>query len=159
MTVRTLLHRARRIPAHRWAAVLRVFPVVVGVRAALWVLPYRRIDALTRPAVAPVRRGVAYAQSVAWAAERIGEALLGDKPCLTQALAARWLLARAGYDSEVRIGGRRQDDGAFEAHAWLVSNGQVVVGGRQAVSFVEMSPLIPGAPVPAKEPAKTPDLA
>ena len=152
MSVSASVRRLSRVPLSRWVAVARVFPVVAATRVALWVLPYRRVDALTRPVVAPARRGARYAQSTAWAAERIGEALLGDKPCLTQALAARWMLARAGYASEVRIGGRRNDDGVFEAHAWLVSNGQVVVGGRQAVSYVEMSPLAPGASAAAEAP-------
>ena len=152
MSVSSSVRRFAHVPLSRWVAVARVLPVVVATRVALWVLPYRRVDAMTRPPVAPVRRGAHYAQSTAWAAERVGEALLGDKPCLTQALAARWMLARAGYASEVRIGGRLNDAGVFQAHAWLVSNGQVVVGGRQAVSFVEMSPLVPQSSVATEAP-------
>ena len=142
MTVQTLLRRARRIPAHRWTAVLRVAPVVAGIRLALWVVPYRHVDAATRTPVATRKRPPEFATHTVWAAERVGGWLLKDRACLTQALAARWLLSRAGYPSEVRIGGRRDETGAFKAHAWLVYEGRVVVGGANSTqTYAEMAPI------------------
>lgn len=52
--------------------------------------------------------------------------------CLPQAIAAqRWLLAE-GIGSEIRIGVERPDDGEFGAHAWLVQDHRIVVGGDVA---------------------------
>jgi Transglutaminase-like superfamily len=45
--------------------------------------------------------------------------------CLHRSLALWWLLRRAGFDSRVRFGARKQPSG-FEAHAWVEHNGVVV---------------------------------
>jgi hypothetical protein len=64
--------------------------------------------------------------------------------CLTQAFAAQLLLARAGYRSQMRIGVAKDEQGQFIAHAWLISNDRVVVGGssedlRRYVSLTDLS--------------------
>jgi Transglutaminase-like superfamily len=58
---------------------------------------------------------------------------LGPMPgttCLCQALALRRLLARHRHSSALRIGVNRTQ-GHFRAHAWLVHEGQVLIGGAQ----------------------------
>lgn len=45
--------------------------------------------------------------------------------CLSQSLALRFLLGRQGIVCELKIGVRR-NKGAFEAHAWLEWNGELV---------------------------------
>lgn len=52
--------------------------------------------------------------------------------CLTQALSGQILLARRGMISQVRIGVARDEQGRFIAHAWLVSEGRVVLGGAES---------------------------
>lgn len=49
--------------------------------------------------------------------------------CLTQALAAQLLLARSGHRSQIRIGVAKDPDGRLLAHAWLISDGRIVIGG------------------------------
>ena len=51
--------------------------------------------------------------------------------CLTRALAAHLLLARSGHESRLHIGVARDERGAFEAHAWLERNQQVILGGTR----------------------------
>lgn len=51
--------------------------------------------------------------------------------CLARALAAQDLCRRYAYPAQVRLGARRQDGGALEAHAWLELGEEVVVGGSQ----------------------------
>lgn len=48
--------------------------------------------------------------------------------CLQQSIYLRWLLARYGIDSSVRIGVRKVD-GHFEAHAWVEYLGEVLNDG------------------------------
>jgi hypothetical protein len=49
--------------------------------------------------------------------------------CLTQALAGQVLLTHYGYSTVVRVGVTKVDGkGTFQAHAWLESNGTVVIG-------------------------------
>ena len=130
----SLARRARRLPASSWGTLIRVLPLLVAVRMALWVLPYRTVSRLfdvpsheiaARPKATP-KRTVALIRTVAWA----GRTLLADRPCLTQAIAGRWLLARRGYASDLKMGVRRKDDGeGIAAHAWLEMDGRIVLGG------------------------------
>lgn len=85
--------------------------------------------------ILPEASGIAPAELLAETGRAVTRAarLLGGANCLVQALAAQCLLARAGYGSELRLGARRRPDGAFEAHAWLVSGGHAVVGGDEQI--------------------------
>jgi hypothetical protein len=53
--------------------------------------------------------------------------------CLTQATAAHCLLHRYGYSSIILIGVRKDDHKGFQAHAWLMHQGQCVLGGEELV--------------------------
>lgn len=61
--------------------------------------------------------------------------------CLATALTAQALLRRHGYHAGLRIGVKRDPDGAFTAHAWLEREGRVIVGGP--VSFVQTYQVMP----------------
>lgn len=71
-------------------------------------------------------------ENIAWAVNVVGRYVLGDNTCLTQALAAELLLRRRGYRAHTRIGVAKGYKGNLEAHAWVESDGQVVVGGPRA---------------------------
>ena len=45
--------------------------------------------------------------------------------CLAKSLTLRWLLARQGITSDLRIGIRKQDN-QFEAHAWVERDGVAI---------------------------------
>lgn len=51
--------------------------------------------------------------------------------CLTRALTANLLLVSSGLESRLCIGAGRNEQGNFEAHAWLESNRQVILGGTE----------------------------
>jgi hypothetical protein len=48
--------------------------------------------------------------------------------CLTQALAARCLLARQGHPTNMRIDVLKGDKGDLMAHAWLEYGGNILIG-------------------------------
>jgi hypothetical protein len=54
--------------------------------------------------------------------------------CLSQALAAQTLFLRQGYPAELHIGVAKNETGQLEAHAWVESEGQVVIGDLQNLS-------------------------
>jgi len=54
--------------------------------------------------------------------------------CLSKAIALQRLLARNGHHSELRIGVDKSD-GQFAAHAWLIYNGRVLIGGAQMKNY------------------------
>lgn len=61
--------------------------------------------------------------------------------CLTQALAAQILLNRRGYSARLCIGVAKNKETQLEAHAWVESQGRVVIGGLAELS--RYTPLLP----------------
>lgn len=48
--------------------------------------------------------------------------------CLTQALATRTILRSRGQSSQLRIGVGRDENNEFIAHAWIESDGKIIIG-------------------------------
>ena len=72
------------------------------------------------------RRLISIAGNVALASRYVPRAT-----CLTQALATLILLDLYRYPVTLRIGVARNNVGEFEAHAWIESDGSVVIGGSK----------------------------
>ena len=49
--------------------------------------------------------------------------------CLAQALAAHFLLQQAGYQARLHIGVEEAEKGSLKAHAWVESQGRILIGG------------------------------
>jgi hypothetical protein len=67
------------------------------------------------------------AERIAWAVG-VAAGYVPGATCLVQALAAKSMLRRKGYPALVRIGVRAGEGSHLEAHAWLVLDGQVILG-------------------------------
>jgi hypothetical protein len=78
-------------------------------------------------------RGAAPRDRVVWAFDVVRR-LMPSTTCLCQALGLQRLLARHGHASELKIGVCKTCDD-FRAHAWLVHDGQVLVGGPQSEQY------------------------
>lgn len=118
--------RPRPAPARSLRRDLKCLAAIVAMRLALTVAGYAAIRDRMPPAP-PTPDGHFYARQLARRIERLARAVPGAS-CLTQALALRYLLARAGHGSELHIGVRRDAAGRFAAHAWVSVNGRVVIG-------------------------------
>lgn len=139
----------RKFAARSWAdkvLLVRALALVGAVRLGLWALPYRTVQRLvgrsllkSREAGTPQEER-AYQRRVVGAVETVGRRLLGDKPCLTQALVAQRFLRQRGYDATLRIGVAK-DGRELLAHAWLERDGRVIIGG--GASPVRYKPLAP----------------
>jgi hypothetical protein len=70
----------------------------------------------------------ARADRIVWAVETAGRAIPGMKNCLVQAVAAEAMLLRAGHPCELRIGAAKNGPRELIAHAWLESEGRVLIG-------------------------------
>lgn len=104
---------------------------LLWAHACVRLLPWRRVRQLVG-AVRPAR--ARRALSVGACAKAIARAAVLFPPaqCLARAIAAECLLRRAGRDAELRLGVGFDEAHAFQAHAWLVSDGVVVTGGGPA---------------------------
>lgn len=71
-------------------------------------------------------------QRLLWAVETAASGLLADRACLTQAMAAEWLLARRGLVTHLQIGVAKGEDGRLQAHAWLEQDGRILIGGSDS---------------------------
>lgn len=121
--------------------------LVVLVRTGLWMLPYRTVQRLmhvdTDVPLVTTQEGAPYQRRVVAAVEAVGRRLLGDKPCLVQALVAQRLLRQGGYETSLHLGVSK-DGQALLAHAWLERDGYVVIGGgRSQFKYTPLSPVRP----------------
>jgi Transglutaminase-like superfamily len=118
--------------------------VVLFVRIALWLLPFRLLHRLVARLT---RRPAGRAPSTAVPAERITWAVaavarrIPRATCLTQALAATLLLAWRGHAATLRLGVAKKEDGSLHAHAWLECGGIIILGEPEEGAFMPLPPL------------------
>ena len=68
-------------------------------------------------------------ERVTWALAKVSR-LVPRASCLPRAIAAELLLTRMGYRATLHIGVARTHRHGLEAHAWVDSEGIIVVGGE-----------------------------
>ena len=140
------LDRWRRLSRSRLRTLPAALAAVLFMRLCVRFLPVRIWESATarhrrvrRPATSDTQTT---AQDVVWAVRGVSRAVPGAT-CLTQALAAQILLSRRGCSSRLRIGVARGPAGGLLAHAWLESDGVVVLGGPHVESYTPLN-LAPG---------------
>ena len=74
----------------------------------------------------------AYMARVGHIVPRVAKRMMRDRPCLVQALTARYLIKRRGIPATFRIGVAKDLSADLRAHAWVESDGRIVIGGVNA---------------------------
>jgi len=109
---------------------------LVWIRLLLFILPFRHVRALVLHWSKP-RRARVLAHRIAYvtnaAANRIPRTT-----CLPRALVAQMLLSRHSDRAELHIGVAKDSNGKLEAHAWVESGGQVVIGGIEVGRYTRL---------------------
>ncbi len=104
-----------------------------AIMLGLWLLPFQTFRRLlARVTQAPTGWREANQLSpdrIVWAVAVASRHMPGARTCLAQALAAQVLLARRGHPVRLRIGVAKGEGGRLEAHAWVESEGRIVIGG------------------------------
>jgi hypothetical protein len=142
------LKRFTQLTVAERRVLIRALLVVVAARLSLWIMPVGRARKVVARAAASAPTGSV--ELVVWGVRTVGRYLPGAT-CLTQAIAAQSLLTHSGFISQVEIGvakERDQDRDKNEvrrllAHAWVVCQGQVVLGGRQVERYNSLLVLAP----------------
>ena len=128
------LNKFFRLPAADRRFLLKVMFLVWTVRIGLWLLPFQVIREflakLGRGSVEAQREGHALIDRIVWAVTLTSD-YVPAATCLTQALVTKILLNRHGYRARVRLGVAQSETGQFQAHAWVESNGAIVIGGSE----------------------------
>jgi hypothetical protein len=132
MIIRKLRTICRLRRQERRLAIKSIVLVAV-VRLGLWVAPFRiiqRVSGYLRRASRNSRGSTAGVREIVWAV-RLASRYVPRATCLTQALATQILLGRNGHAGEVHIGVALDPKLGFRAHAWVESQGEVLIGGSE----------------------------
>ena len=90
-----------------------------------------------RVARAPLFGSDTAREDVGWAVDAADGDTPGDRSCLVRALVADALLGRRGQKTTHRFG-LNANDAKLEAHAWLESNGEIIVGGEAREAYTRI---------------------
>jgi hypothetical protein len=124
---------------------IRVVALMLVIRIGLSVVPFRVLLELLRSwrERQPDRRALDQksAKRALWGIRLIGPYVPGAT-CLTQALAALTLLGHFGQPASLRFGIARQEGGELTAHAWVETEGKIVIGNSLHLShYAILSPI------------------
>jgi transglutaminase superfamily protein len=108
---------------------------VVIARIELTCLPFHRVRSRS---TRRVRVSEHSPRRIGWAVQ-VASRFVPRATCLTQAIAAKRLLERNGFECELRLGVARTDDGLIRAHAWIERGEEIVVGGFPAERFTALT--------------------
>ncbi len=116
---------------------LKCYALVWIVRLSLWLIPFRLLQKalkwFTPKKTVSNNSDPQHAELIV----RLVKSASNYVPratCLTQALSARLLLLRAGYDAELRLGVMKDEHQNFQAHAWIESEGRVLIGDNNQLT-------------------------
>ena len=107
--------------------------LIIGtVRLGLWLLPFQiwwHFVAEMGQTTHNRQKTDQSVEKVVWAVAVVSRYMPGGVKCLARALATQVLLGQRGYRAQLRIGVAKGEGGHLEAHAWVESQGRVVMGG------------------------------
>lgn len=138
-----LLNRFIHLPAAERRLLLKAGLLLGGIKLGLLVLDFQALERLLGrvPQAPDGLRKVdrASTEKVVWAVELAGRYMPMARTCLTQAMTSQVLLARRGHPTILHIGVVTKGREEFEAHAWLESEGEVVIGGHELERYTPLA--------------------
>lgn len=147
---RHLLRRSWQVDAAARQLLLEATAVLVTVRALHRTLPFPRwrrlLAPLTHSPAHPRRLPEARVERLVWAVDAASRQLPLELTCLPRAITLQILLARRRHPSEIRIGVHRDTTGEFLFHAWVESDGRILIG--QDVADLDQYRILPDPETP-----------
>jgi Transglutaminase-like superfamily len=111
--------------------IISTFVLLASVRLGLWLLRFRILLKISRK-ISQFNSNSKITQQfsvrkIAWCVDKVSCFMPGVK-CLARALTTQMLMSRYGYNSQLRIGVAKGEQGNLEAHAWVEYQEKVVIG-------------------------------
>jgi Transglutaminase-like superfamily len=129
------LRRFSRLSSIERRLLLKTALLLVVIRLGLWLLPFETLRRLLIGfSEGPARLRDTDQSSVGevtWAVEKACRFIPRAATCLSLALTAQVLLLRRGHGAVVHIGVAKGDAKEFLAHAWVESEGRIVIGDHE----------------------------
>ncbi len=133
----TGLKRFARLSPAEQRLLLQTTFLLCSIRIGFRLLPFRVVQRIALKAVGNSMAAHPVEQLV-WAVEAISHRFPGAT-CLARALALQVLLARSGHHSRLQIGVAKDERDGFQAHAWLISDGQILIGQCEADRYTPIA--------------------
>ena len=132
-----MLRSAVALSTRERILVLEGAMLLVGVGAAVRVVAYTLVRSALESVPAPFLGSGAPCERIGWAVDAADGTVPGDRSCLVRALVAEAMLERRRHETMLRFG--VDDAGAdVEAHAWLESGGEIIVGGENREAYTRL---------------------
>jgi hypothetical protein len=127
------LKRWLRIPVWYWLRVVQCAFLLVIIATALRITSFGKVKRMLQRLIPvhPARPNHTAIDSLLWALPRTTQLIFGGAGCLYQAMAGEVLFNRNGLPVTIRIGIRKLPDGTLLAHAWLINEDKIIIGGDQ----------------------------
>ena len=127
------------LPLHEKSLLIRSWILLGLIRLGLRLLPFitlKNFLAKIGPILAE-GKGRFSDEQLAWAIG-VSSTYLPKVTCLVQALALHLLLQQAGYQTFLHIGVDSGIGGRLEAHAWVESQGRILIGGSNIGKYTPL---------------------
>lgn len=137
------LRKFLRLPRAERRLFVRALILTAGVRLGLWLFRYQavlRVFQKHSDFATPSVSSAPTVEQIAWAVNTAANYIPGGT-CLVRALVGSILCRRSGLPAEVRIGVGQDAKKNFEAHAWMESDGRVLIGGEESDRFTALATL------------------
>jgi hypothetical protein len=131
----------RLTPRERRCLISALF-MLSAIRLALWTISFQVIMRYTLKHVSraeELNESNYYSIDQLTRAVKVASIYVPGATCLTQALTLQLLLARRGHKTRLCIGVDKEGTGKLKAHAWLESNGRILVGSSGVESYVPLT--------------------
>ncbi|MDH5202459.1 MAG: lasso peptide biosynthesis B2 protein [Nitrospirota bacterium] len=129
------------LPAVDKRLLVRAVILLWLIRFGQWLLPFQTLSHLLgyliRPSKARHLGNIPSQDSIAWAVTAASRYVF-KVTCFTKALTLRVLLQKQGYDVTLCIGVARNEESLFQAHAWVESQGKVLIGGSEREHYIPL---------------------
>jgi Transglutaminase-like superfamily len=124
---------------------INTFILLGLIKLGLWLLPFQTLRQILGSISQPnTKLDQTSLSKIIWAVNVSTRYMPSGAKCLARALACQVLMTRRGYSPELRIGVAKSDEGKLEAHAWVESQGQVVIGYLKDLPRFTQLPSLPG---------------
>jgi hypothetical protein len=136
-----VLKRFLRLSERERLLLFQAAILIFLIRLSLVLLSLRNVHRLTVKITCLCDKSLSADRIVraVWSAARF----IPGSTCLVQALVAQSLLAQHGYNPLLTIGVAKNECNQFEAHAWVVCENEVLMGGQQMRNYTALLKLDP----------------